>query len=285
MGGTIGLVSAPGQGSTFWFELSFVASPEEPVTSRVHRCGTSARPPSGVYANVLVAEDNAVNQLVVEGYLLEAGHRVTLVSNGREALEQVRARPFDLLVIDMQMPEMDGLVATREIRALGGPYADLPIVMLTASAMDADRERGLDAGADDYLAKPVDREALLDVVQRLASEGRSAPVAEIDDGQVADLLSALGPERLRALLGRARTSLAQQLEEVDDGSSRGDLAQIARAAHALRGATGSIGLVAASRLAQVLEDGASDAPTLARRLRALVREGLRALEDRVAAPR
>ena len=215
---------------------------------------------------------------------MEAGHRVTLVSNGREALERVQMETFDLLVIDMQMPEMDGLEATRAIRALGGPCADLPIVMLTANAMESDRRRGMEAGADDYLAKPIDRQALIETVQRLALTDLPSLLAqapEINDGQFAQLMKALGPVRLRVLLEKAKTSLDVQLVEVEHGTSAGDHDRIAKAAHALRGAAGSIGLSAASRLAQALEDGLENAPDLAKRLRAEVQAGLSVLEHRV----
>ncbi|NOU29292.1 MAG: response regulator [Polyangiaceae bacterium] len=284
MGGEIGVESAAGEGSTFWFTLNLAALTARPQTARAGRSSGATRPPVSAGAHVLVAEDNAVNQMVVEGYLMEAGHRVTLVSNGREALERVQAETFDLLVIDMQMPEMDGLEATRAIRALGGPCADLPIVMLTANSMESDRRRGMEAGADDYLAKPIDRQALIETVQRLALTDLPSLLAqapEINDGQFAQLMKALGPARLRVLLEKAKTSLDVQLVEVEHGTSAGDHDRIAKAAHALRGAAGSIGLSAASRLAQALEDGLENAPDLAKRLRAEVQAGLSVLEHRV----
>ncbi len=316
MGGSIGVESEAGSGSTFWFEVELTAvaarhastrptrssHPSRPLRSppRPHAARSSVRP-SSVHgpANVLVAEDNAVNQMVVQGYLEDAGHRVTLAGNGREALEMARRGSFDLVFMDMQMPEMDGLEATRAIRTGGGAVARTPIVMLTANAMECDRQRGLDAGADEYLAKPIDRRALLDAVERLVfgTEPVSAgsprapavpvvdtvPPREVNQGQVTDLLTALGPETLRALIGRARSTLDGQLRQVDAASSRGDRNELVKVAHALRGAVGSIGLVTASKLAGALEAGAADTPHIAKRLREEVRDGLEMLEERVAA--
>ncbi len=287
MGGEIGVESEPEKGSTFWFTLNLAVLTARPQTLRASRHGCTVAPASQARlgARILVAEDNAVNQLVVEGYLTEAGHQVTLVADGYEALERVRQGAFDLLVIDMQMPVMDGLEATRAIRALGGVAANLPIVMLTANAMDSDRRRGMEAGVDDYLAKPIDRQALIEAVQRLTLHTDLPSLLtrppEINDGQFGDLLHTLGPARLGVLLGKAKLSLDAQLLEVESGASCGDQARVARAAHTLRGAAGSIGLAAASRLAHALEDGAENARDLVERLRAEVHAGLAVLEQRV----
>jgi CheY-like chemotaxis protein/HPt (histidine-containing phosphotransfer) domain-containing protein len=306
MGGTIGVESEPGQGSTFWFEVDLAEAAGQAGSARpphsshppravrpVHGRG-SGRPRSANAASVsvLVAEDNAVNQMVAQGYLEDAGHRVTLAGNGRDALNLARQGNFDIVLMDMQMPVMDGLDATRAIRALGGQVAKIPIVMLTANAMEADRRRGLAAGADDYLAKPVDRRALLDAVERLTALGTtevSPPVdaskrepPEVDARQFDELLSALGPASLRALIGRARTAFDGQLRDVEDASSRGDRGEIVKVAHAVRGAAGSIGLIAASRVAGALEAGEANTTELAKRLRREVQEGLELLEARVA---
>jgi signal transduction histidine kinase/DNA-binding response OmpR family regulator/HPt (histidine-containing phosphotransfer) domain-containing protein len=117
--------------------------------------------------NILLAEDNVVNQRVAESILEKRGHVVQPVNNGREALAALACEHFDLVLMDLQMPEMDGLEATAAIRQIeqqkGG---HIPIIAMTAHAMKGDRERCLEAGMDDYLAKPVDAKALLDVLQR-----------------------------------------------------------------------------------------------------------------------
>ena len=107
-------------------------------------------------ARILVAEDNAVNQKLIARLLEKKGHRVDVVANGREAVDAVTRIGYDLVLMDVQMPEMDGLEATRQIRAADrSEVARIPIIALTANAMQGDQERCLSAGMDDYLAKPV----------------------------------------------------------------------------------------------------------------------------------
>ncbi len=127
--------------------------------------------------NILLAEDNIVNQRVAVSILEKRGHLVQPVNNGKEALAALACEHFDLVLMDVQMPEMDGLEATAAIRDLENQSGrHIPIIAMTAHAMKGDRERCLDAGMDDYLAKPVDSKALMDVLQRwspVASHERS----------------------------------------------------------------------------------------------------------------
>jgi two-component system, sensor histidine kinase and response regulator len=126
---------------------------------------------------VLLAEDNNTNRLVVTHLLERLGHRVDAVADGREALEAVQARPYDLVVMDMMMPEMDGLAATRAIRALPGPAGRLPIIGLTANIDNAAAEACLAAGMDLHEAKPIAAPRLAAAIAALA--GRLAPAAAI----------------------------------------------------------------------------------------------------------
>ncbi|MRR50901.1 MAG: response regulator, partial [Rhodocyclaceae bacterium] len=159
MGGAIDLDSAPGQGSTFYFTLNL------PLVEARHD-SLSAAP--GNWAShvatgttglrILLAEDNAINQKLALTLLTKWGHQVEIAATGREALDRCAARPFDLILMDMQMPEMSGLEATVEIRRREVTAATprrTPIIALTANAMQGDRERCLDAGMDDYLSKPL----------------------------------------------------------------------------------------------------------------------------------
>ena len=109
---------------------------------------------------VLLAEDHATNQYLINAYLRGAGHAVTVVANGRDAVAEAAAGGFDVVLMDVQMPEIDGLAATRAIRALPGPAARVPIIALTANAMPGRPRDCLDAGMSDYLAKPIDVRAL-----------------------------------------------------------------------------------------------------------------------------
>lgn len=119
---------------------------------------------------ILLVEDNPVNQEIARIYLSELPAIILLAENGRDALELVRQQQFDLIVMDVQMPVMDGLIATRQIRALEAAAGRLPtpILALTANAMLGDRERCLDAGMDDYLSKPFKPDELIAQAARLA---------------------------------------------------------------------------------------------------------------------
>ena len=119
---------------------------------------------------VLLAEDNSTNQLIGIRMLEKLGCRVGVAANGAEAVTMARDFPYDIILMDMQMPEMDGLEATVKIRELGGEFTHLPIVALTANVMESDREACTRAGMDGYLSKPIRRNELLVVLQRWGRE-------------------------------------------------------------------------------------------------------------------
>jgi len=120
---------------------------------------------------ILLAEDNQVNQRVAARILQKAGHFVVVVDNGKKALETLRTQGFDLVLMDVQMPEMDGLEATRAIRLREQRTSShLPVIALTAHAMGGDRERFLEAGMDDYISKPINARALVDLVEKYCPE-------------------------------------------------------------------------------------------------------------------
>ena len=116
--------------------------------------------------DILVVEDDAVNRLVINGYLSPHGHTVTFAHDGEQGVAQARARRHDVVLMDVMMPGMDGPAATRLIRALPPPLGDMPIIALTANAMQGDRERYLAVGMTDYVTKPIDRVALFAAIER-----------------------------------------------------------------------------------------------------------------------
>ena len=160
MGGTIGVDSQPGTGTRFWFTLPFqnapgdaMALPGKPSPAETKTVLRSLR--------ILLAEDNRINQMLVSTMLRKAGHTVDVVDNGRLAVAAVADRVFDVILMDMQMPEMDGEQATRAIRAFPSPQHCIPIIALTADAMPEHCARYLAAGVNDLVAKPIDWDALL----------------------------------------------------------------------------------------------------------------------------
>ena len=165
MGGDIGVESKLGSGSTFRFCI--VMKPAQDTDAAPVPVLADDSTPS---CRILVAEDNATNRLVVTRMLERRGHRVDCVSDGREAVTSVSEIPYDLVLMDMMMPEMDGLAAARAIRALDGPSAHVPIIGLTANVLTEDKEVCLAAGMSGFLTKPVTAERL---AQAIASTVRS----------------------------------------------------------------------------------------------------------------
>jgi signal transduction histidine kinase/CheY-like chemotaxis protein len=163
MGGAIGLKSNPGEGTTITFTAHFNLAPESQPALAMAAHPTASdltSPAAGILAlstslRILLAEDNLVNQRVAMTMLSKMGHRITLATNGLEALEQWRQNDFDLILMDVQMPEMTGLDATIQIRREEAIGAHVTIVAMTASAMSEDRDRCLAAGMDDFISKPV----------------------------------------------------------------------------------------------------------------------------------
>jgi signal transduction histidine kinase len=172
MGGHIKVDSAPGEGSTFSFDLPMLVSRDARPATRPGTGPIELPLAGGRAARILVAEDNPVNRLVIGEQLGALGHEATLTENGREALEALAAGRYDLLLMDCQMPELDGYETTRRIRQ-GESGGRLPIVALTAHAMEGDREKCLAAGMDDYLAKPFTEKELSAALGRwLGRRGR-----------------------------------------------------------------------------------------------------------------
>jgi PAS domain S-box-containing protein len=166
MNGRIWVDSEPGAGSTFHFNAVFATPPTSSVASGVVAGALAGETPIRPQT-VLLAEDNPVNVRVVQGLLAKRGHKVTVVGNGRDAIDAAAQHPFDVVLMDVQMPDVDGFEATIAIRAREqGSGQRVRIIAMTAHAMSGDRDRCIAAGMDDYVSKPIDPRALYGAVER-----------------------------------------------------------------------------------------------------------------------
>ena len=167
MGGRIRVQSQSTKGSTFSFAIEL---PTAEVTSATATCMVLRLE----VLSILVAEDNAVNQTIIDAMLRKLGHQITMVGTGGEALAALASTDFDLVLMDCNMPEMDGIEATQRLRAGGVRDSRIPVIALTANAMEGDRERCLAAGMDDFVAKPVTIAELRKAIERVRETSRAA---------------------------------------------------------------------------------------------------------------
>ncbi len=244
------------------------APPAELVTRVGTPSGAQAIPPESANApRCLVVDDNDVNRHVAHQMLRRMGCRVVLASGGEEAVRLAGEESFDLILMDVQMPEVDGFAATARIRQLQRPENPrVPIIAVTANAMRGDRQRCLDAGMDDYLAKPITRAGLYEIVQHWTHRGAPSvptPVASpaIDDAEVLDLAqlrSIVGSDkdRIREFVQMFVTLTAPLVGEFGDAVRAGDLERVRRSAHKLKGSCGSAGARQLAAVAQRAERAA-----------------------------
>ena len=264
MGGRIWLESAPGEGSTFQFTLRFgvaegAAAAAAAVTAAVGRAAGGSEHGDARPLTVLLVEDNAVNRRLAEIVLTRRGHTVVAADTAPGALRALGERYFDLVLMDLQLPGMDGVAATRAIRASEvGSGRHVPVLALTAHALPGVREQCLDAGMDGYLTKPLEPADLLEAVERLGLLAEPAAATVREEARDPDrwtLLDEVGGDArlLEEICGLFARESAGQMQALRAAIDRGDGPGFTRAAHTLRGMLRSVRAEAVERLAGTLQ--------------------------------
>ena len=257
MGGDIDVDSREGEGSLFWFEAALPVAEARPAPAADVKPAAQAAPLPPL--RLLVAEDIVVNQLVI-GRILEAhGHSVAFAADGQEAVATVVAGTFDAVLMDMQMPCMDGLEATRRIRALGGAYAHLPILAMTANIFESDRRACIEAGMNDMLSKPVDVGELFAKLARAAGDAHDAAMlaragassetdVSIDGVRFQSLANHLGLDEMEETIRDFAADWRAHVEAMEEALFTAPPAAIVRKLMTIRAAMETLGFTDSARL-------------------------------------
>ncbi|APZ51969.1 hybrid sensor histidine kinase/response regulator [Salipiger abyssi] len=292
MGGEIGVESEPGEGTLFWIRLPLPPAPEfsEPVVQRAEQSAGPADP-----LEVLVVEDNEINRFILREMLTAAGHRVTLAENGHAGVEQAAAHRFDMILMDISMPVMDGRTATRQIRQGGCASAEAPIVALTAHAFPEEWARFREDGMTACLTKPVERTLLMrtmadEVAVANAPTGPSAIApgedALIDETLLTQLLTDLPRSAVDALLARFLDEMERDIALL--AQSAPDAPGLAPLAHRCAGSSGTFGAealrLALLRIEAALKSGGQPERQHLQGLRDLWQRSRAALMARLSPP-
>ena len=287
LGGSISVNSTPGKGSVFRFSVA--VAPGDPAAMQNGQPATEA--PRLPPLRILVVDDNAVNQQVVSGLLAADGHSVVTVEGGQAAIAAVgeAAPPFDVVLMDVQMPEMDGLTATRRIRALPAPGNAVPVVALTAHASNSSRVACLAAGMNGFVSKPIRQFPLIREIAAVLGPPMDRPAVEppavpanqpaadlLDAEQIAELSASLSAESWDVISRSFTASADAEIEHIHAAIAVEQ--SPARAAHTLKGLAWNTGALRLGNLAQLLESASpAEMPAIAAELAPLRRRTSEAL--------
>ena len=262
LGGSIGVESLKGEGSTFWFMIP--ATPAEGVNAtEVSKAKDVVVSP---VLRILLVEDNLVNQQVAAGFLAHLGQKVTIANDGLEAVEIAGESSFDLVLMDMQMPRLDGIEATKRIRASSGQNRNTPIIAMTANASDDDRRLCAEAGMTGFQSKPITMRRLRAIIDAAGFQPNATNAPSIDDSAFdarrAEIVEVLGAEMFNELLASFFDDAVKLLIELKTALATNDHRNADRLLHTLKGAASSVGLQNIADRSQALRREAISAAAL-----------------------
>jgi len=252
MSGNIGVNSAPGNGSTFWFTIPFDEQPEASGGDDVLNQSSSANIP----LHILLVEDNQVNQEVMLGLLTILGDNVTVANNGEEALELFKSKKFDIVLMDLNMPVLDGLRATQSIRKL--PNGDAPIIAVTANTFSGERENCMQHGINHVLNKPIDKISLEvalhpyrsqtnhHTIDKPKKDQRLSTIPIIDKKAIHTLVTDLGKDKVEALIDLYRKDAVTLVTQIKSSPPL----EIVNYAHTLAGMSENLGILLVGKTAR-----------------------------------
>jgi CheY-like chemotaxis protein/HPt (histidine-containing phosphotransfer) domain-containing protein len=245
--------------------LSGVAAGASPEPVSTPKPASPARPTRPNGFRLLLAEDNAINRLLAATLLAGAGYAVDIAEDGLQAIEAIRCTNYDLVIMDVQMPKVDGVQATKAVRCLGDGKGRMPIIALTANAMAGDRELYLRAGMNDYVTKPLDPESFLRTVAAWIDAGESAPTAEaqpgmvdhtlplVDEASLGGLQAMIPHDKFQEIITGYLDGAREGLAKIETMTAARDFAGIIREAHDFKGTSGNFGARRLYGLADQLE--------------------------------
>ena len=264
MNGEIGVESELGVGSTFWFTFEAKESKRSAVNkSSEDNRSTITNKLEDINPYILIVDDNSINQLVASEILKKSGCNIDVAENGLIAIEKVKSNRYDLVFMDIQMPQMDGVTATREIRKIESTYRT-PIVAMTAYSMKEDKEKFLISGMDDYISKPIKAETLVAKVRewvetkKITDNGNKA-VPEHAENQILDkevfdkLKTYANAQTLYKIYSEFEKEAEEQIEELKNSLLTDDIQTILNNLHTMKGTAGTLGVVRLEQLSRQIE--------------------------------